>query len=252
MLEFPLHRPARRLRAAPAAAPRRPVPHRRLLRRRPPHLGRDGAHRRGPARAGPRRPADVTGGVSSARRPSRRTSRRRRSARRVSLPLNAGIGPPPLFDLADDRRLRRLEVVEVRPDGAGRARVLQRVAALAVLGEDLLALGRGVLGPACSPSRGRGCVSARRGRDCCCCRCRRRRRRVRRARPRSAAPNLNMARTVPGNPAAESQQDSAAAPMAARWRDRGRDRRRAAAGPPFGSCVRREAAPTRRPSRSGR
>ena len=33
------------LRAAPAAAPRRPVPDRRLLRRRAPHLGRDGTDR---------------------------------------------------------------------------------------------------------------------------------------------------------------------------------------------------------------
>ena len=47
-------RPARRLRAPAPAAPRRPVPHRRLRRRRPPHLGRDGAHARRPARAPPR------------------------------------------------------------------------------------------------------------------------------------------------------------------------------------------------------
>ena len=117
-----------------------------------------------------------------------------------------------VVDLADDRGLRRLELVEVRPDGAGRARVLQRVAALAVLGEDRLALGRGVLG---APAAVLVDVSLRPG--------------GRRAAgeppplsspPQAASPrasaartahsrSLNMARTLPRDPAAESHRLSA-------------------------------------------
>ena len=56
-----------------------------------------------------------------------------RSAPRDSLPLSAGIGPPPFSTWRSDRRLGRLELVEVRADlSRWSPRVGQRVAAAAV------------------------------------------------------------------------------------------------------------------------
>ena len=61
---------------------------------------------------------------------------------RGQLPLERGHHPLAVRHPLDDLVLRRLRVVEVRPDGAGRARVLERVAARAAGAlEDLLALG---------------------------------------------------------------------------------------------------------------
>ena len=75
------------------------------------------------------------------RRCRRRTSPRRRSARCVSLPLNAGMTPPPFSTWCCAIGERRLQLVEVRPDRARRGRRRERVAARAVRGEDRLPVG---------------------------------------------------------------------------------------------------------------
>ena len=77
---------------------------------------------------------------ATCRRSPRRTSRRPGSAASVSLPLNAGMTPPPTSTWCCTDRRSGLQLIEVRADRARRVRGLQRVAARALRLEDRLAV----------------------------------------------------------------------------------------------------------------
>ena len=117
-----------------------------------------GPDRRGPPALAEGRAVAVAVGVGGGLL-ARHERRHGVDLRRRQRALEGRHRPAAVLDRRLDHRRARLEVVEVRPDAAVRPRRRERVAAAAVGGEDLLAVGSGPA--AATAGRGRGLVRLR-------------------------------------------------------------------------------------------